>query len=283
MPLPSNECHVKWPENTRLHEDSTYGLLTLDAEINRQFCLKYEGFEAHLLPPDEIHIDSTGSIPTQYFIERLATPFLRLLNGHILLHASALSTPQGGIVLLAPSGIGKSTMAASLLSFPDVRLIADDIATISSGKIYPISSQLAMRHDMADREDYVESIEFNGYKRLLNIRQNKVAHDPTPLSCICILESGTYSAPRYLPFSECISQILAQQLKLSNPPYGNCVICNGTRPILPSSSARYISAANTWFGPIPSPININTYFACAAESNAISAKEKRIDKRFMIF
>ena len=41
---------------------------------------------------------------------------------------------------------------------------------------------------------------------------------------------------------------------VAKPVTGNKLIRNGTRPIRPSISARYISAASTWFGPMPSPI-----------------------------
>ncbi len=219
MTAPASEylhSEFSWPDNMRLHEDNTFGLITLDVEERNHFSLKYDGFEARFEQGECIRIESTGNMPKRYFAERIAIPFLRLLNGYLLLHASALSTPQGGVVFLAPSGIGKSTIAASLLTFPDIKLIADDIATISSGMIYPLSSQLAMRHAMADDADYVESVEFNGYKRLLNIHPDKVERAPVPLSCICLLESGKPS--QFQPFSECLSQILAQQLKLSNPP-----------------------------------------------------------------
>lgn len=208
----------KWPENIRLHEDNTFGHLTLDAGENNHFTLKYEGFEAALAPQQGICIKSSGTIPMKYFLERIALPFLRLLNGFILLHASALSTPYGGIAFLAPSGVGKSTFASVLLDFTDIKLMTDDIATISNGFLYPLSSQLAMRHNMADCADYVKDIEFNGYKRLLNIHPNKIEHDPVPLACICLLESGTPTPPQFLSFSDSLPQILSQHLKLSNPP-----------------------------------------------------------------
>jgi hypothetical protein len=59
-------------------------------------------------------------------------PAVSVMRGYEGLHAAALDTPQGAVAILAPSGMGKSTLALALLArgWP---LLADDVAVLSTG------------------------------------------------------------------------------------------------------------------------------------------------------
>jgi len=54
-------------------------------------------------------------------------------QGRLILHASAVSTPAGGVAFLAAAGTGKSTLAASL-SHSGWPLVADDTLLVEPGE-----------------------------------------------------------------------------------------------------------------------------------------------------
>lgn len=51
------------------------------------------------------------------------------LRGKVALHASAIATQRGGIALIGPSGMGKSTMLSELLSM-DYAMLTDDVLAL---------------------------------------------------------------------------------------------------------------------------------------------------------
>lgn len=213
-----------WLHNTRLHEDHVFGSLTLDCLDDDVFLLQYEGWKAHIHPHiSNIEVIASGSIQKNYFMERIALPFLHLLRGCVLLHASAFSFNDKAFGLLAASGVGKSTLAAGFLSFPECRLIADDIVVLTDNSnaglpvIQPISTQIAMRHGLFDGDDFVKKVEFSGYKRLLTLRNDKIQKCAIPLQSLIILNSGFICPPESVSFSEAIPVLLKQQMAISNP------------------------------------------------------------------
>ena len=215
--------HIPWPPNTNLHTDDTYGHLAVySTSIPGQFKLIYEDWEALILPETlNIQKIKQGSLPEFYFIERIAMPFAFLLKGHILLHAGAISTPLGMILMLAPSGIGKSTITASALAYSSSKLAADDMIPIDTATTpplaIPLSNYIAMRHELFSSESFVQTkLQILG-KTILKITHHTCENQPTPIKAIILLSKG--NTPQLLPISPqvAIPYILNQQIILSNP------------------------------------------------------------------
>ena len=209
-----------WPQNTLLHENDSFGRLTLKSLENDQFQIDYENCRIFLNARNAAYqISAPRTVPESYAIERIILPFLRLLRGCILLHASAAATPNGALLFLASSGIGKSTLLATLMTHPEIRLTADDAATISPKtlQILPISSQIAMRHDMFDEADFVQSIGHIGYKKLLSVKNDKIQSDPQKIQAIFLIDNENKTL-QPISFAQALPHILQQQMALSNPP-----------------------------------------------------------------
>ena len=157
-------------------------------------------------------------------VERKKYPFIRLLRGGVLLHAGAVCTDAGGIGLLAPSGIGKSTITAGMLAFCGAKLISDDILTLcfdeGSGDVLalPSSTHLAMRHGMFDHDGFVEKTDTTEYKHLLMVNPQQCAQKPCILCALVIVHHSQEISLRKLSFAEALPHILSQQLSMSNAP-----------------------------------------------------------------
>jgi hypothetical protein len=83
-------------------------------------------------------------------------------RGLTRVHALALSGRSGAVVLLLPSGGGKSTLALHALQADGVRLLAEDTPLVDrSGFVHPFPLRLAVNEDDADRlpEGQVHRIE----------------------------------------------------------------------------------------------------------------------------
>ena len=67
----------------------------------------------------------------------LGSTFGALLHqrGVLLLHGCAVKTEKGAVVLIGPSGIGKSTVSAGLYKKNNLNMIADDVTPLLSGKV----------------------------------------------------------------------------------------------------------------------------------------------------
>ncbi|MBO4351674.1 MAG: hypothetical protein J6A01_12130 [Proteobacteria bacterium] len=213
-----------WTPNTNIHTDDTFGHLAVcTTQIPGEFKLIYEDWETLIYPEQRnIQLIRQGSIPEFYFRERIALPFACLLKGNILLHAGALSTPNGMVLMLAPTGIGKSTITASALAFSSSKLATDDMIPIDSAAepphAIPLSHYIAMRHELFSSEPFVKNnIHILG-KTILEVNPEICQSQPAPLAAIIILAKG--NTPKLLQISnaEAIPYILNQQIILSNPP-----------------------------------------------------------------
>ncbi len=63
-----------------------------------------------------------------------AVPMLHQANGGLVLHASAVSTPGGAVLLVGESGAGKSTLARAWSSRKGNRQLADDVSVLYPGR-----------------------------------------------------------------------------------------------------------------------------------------------------
>lgn len=215
--------HQLWPANTQIHEDHAFGTLCLTSLIDDIFQIQYEDWRIQLnAQTSDIRFEAQGTQPKTYIIERISLPLLRILKGCVLIHASAVAFHNSATAFLAPSGVGKSTFIAGLLAHSDAQLIADDALPIvqpsNSAFVLPQSSQIAMRHDMFDAENFVSDIEFIETKRLLSIQSSKRLHSRIPLKNLVLLESAPTPQIAPVAFSEALPFILKQQFAFSNSP-----------------------------------------------------------------
>jgi len=129
----------------------------------------------------------------------LLGPIFNLLlnqNGGLLIHASCLGYFNGCFVLAAPSGTGKSTLAATFLNCEEYVLLADDVCLVSYSNagepiIQPAYPRLKLLPDTIGRIEFAREVferissENSKYNVLVHSRfQNKAL----PLKNIFILE-----------------------------------------------------------------------------------------------
>ncbi len=207
-----------------IHEDHTFGTLICRWLDNGIALLEYEGWRVRLEP---VHAELTilqanreSSLDEQYVIERLALPILRLMRGAVLWHAGAVSIEGHVHAILAPSGVGKSTLTAAILAAkPDARLVCDDILALCSSEhetvCLPSASHLAMRHDMFEDQDFISHRVYNGYKKILYLKNEKCLQQPQALNSIGLLESGPNLVPESLPVMQALPTVLNLQMTLT--------------------------------------------------------------------
>jgi len=122
-------------------------------------------------------------------------PSISVMRGYEALHAASVDSPQGVVAIMAPSGIGKSTLAGELLGrgWP---LFADDQLTLgrSSGAIraYPGTPHMnfpAGDAPGADPESLGSTIAILGGERWVSVRA--LTPEPRPVRLLCLLERGS--------------------------------------------------------------------------------------------
>jgi hypothetical protein len=105
------------------------------------------------------------------------------------LHGLGLATDQGGVVVLLPSGGGKSTLALRALQDDRVRLISEDSPLIDAhGRLHPFPLRIGVNEGESrllpdDGVRRVERMEFHP-KLLIGIGtfSDRIATSPTPLA-----------------------------------------------------------------------------------------------------
>lgn len=211
------------------HEDHTFGQLLCHQLNDLSFLLTYEGWRIKLEPEQaQIDIQAGGNdstIDEQYVIERLAMPFLRLIRGAVLWHAGAVAIQNKVYAFLAPSGIGKTTLTATMLAtFSSCQMLCDDILAIvpdisnKSALCLPSCSHLAMRHELFDRHEFVEHTVMLGHKHLLFIKPEKCRHTPGTLESVYLLQPGHRHVPEKINLPRAISTLLNQQMMMAMLP-----------------------------------------------------------------
>lgn len=212
------------------HLDDTFGRLTLYQNDSQTFEVSYLSWtiqihpeEASLTIIESPQNPETASIPAFYARERIALNFLRMIRGCLLLHAACISTPNGAIALLAPTGTGKSTLVGAMLQIPEITLISEDtlpvVQTESKYQVLPAASFLAMRHDLLNTRPFVQRIEPGNLKTFLRIAPNKCESTPSPLAALILLEPGKISKPEQIhPDIDLYKSLFRQQMVFSAPP-----------------------------------------------------------------
>lgn len=210
-----------------IHMDNTFGMLVCRWLANGIAILEYEGWHVRLEPElaelTILQANPESSMDEQYVIERLALPILRLMRGAVLWHSGAVASDGHVHVMLAPSGVGKTTLTAAVLAAnPNARLVCDDILALCASDVeneticLPSASHLAMRHDMFKEQSFISHCVSNGYKKILYLQKDKCLHKPQPLESIWLLESGQQTVPESMPVMQALPMILNLQMTLTH-------------------------------------------------------------------
>jgi hypothetical protein len=118
-------------------------------------------------------------------------PTVSVILGYEALHASAVDSPRGIIAILAPSGMGKTTLALELMrrGWP---LVSDDILTLGATPdgvlAYPGTPHmnLAENHPDSTAHRFGSTLGILGGERWLATPAS--SHRPRPVYMVCLLE-----------------------------------------------------------------------------------------------
>jgi hypothetical protein len=124
-------------------------------------------------------------------------PNVSLILGYEAMHASAVESPDGAVVVLAPSGVGKTALALALADrgWP---LISDDIVTLGVDPLDGVRAHPGTPHMNADRR----SISPRSTPRLAVVlgmlgdeawlSAHASASEPCPVAALCLLQRGPF-------------------------------------------------------------------------------------------
>jgi hypothetical protein len=127
-------------------------------------------------------------------------------RGSLVLHGSAVATPQGAVVFVAPSGYGKSTLAAAFQQRGH-QVLADDVCAVSSDadgapQVFPAFPQLRLRADVVRHLNVEDAFppqsRFDPNKYTLPVGQSFLAH-PLPLYAVYELHTTDTSTLSLVP------------------------------------------------------------------------------------
>jgi hypothetical protein len=122
-------------------------------------------------------------------------PNVALVRGYEALHASAVKMPDGGVVAVAgPSGAGKTTLALELLS-RGWALFTDDVLVLGEGpdgvQAHPGAPHMNVADDLGGAIDQRLGTVVGRLTDEHWISARAVAHGPSPVRMVCLLERGT--------------------------------------------------------------------------------------------
>lgn len=114
-----------------------------------------------------------------------------VLDGHLVLHASAVSADCGAVAFVGASGMGKSTLAA-LMAAEGLPVLTDDVLRVDFNEsrtclVWPGASELRLRpaaQSMAGSHAASE-VRRTADGRIA-VRQATVAPGPVPLACVVV-------------------------------------------------------------------------------------------------
>jgi hypothetical protein len=121
-------------------------------------------------------------------------PNVSLAHGREALHAGAVETPLGTVAIAAPSGTGKSTLAAELMrrGWP---LVADDVLVLSRGpegvEVHPSGPHMNIGDAVDSRapRELGETLGVLAGERWVAV--DGTSREPRPLAAIFLLERGS--------------------------------------------------------------------------------------------
>ncbi|HEY2570413.1 MAG TPA: hypothetical protein VGI27_03025 [Solirubrobacteraceae bacterium] len=171
-----------------LIEGPVYGRFVLDADGRHALCLP-GGRDDHVW---------------QRLLIAQVLPFAALLQGLEVLHASAVATAPGAVVLSGPSGAGKTTLALELCR-RGARFLADDVLALelAQGELrgHPGAPVAGLAHAEARRLESLGAVPaavlgINRRERLLRVC---TAARPSPIAALFFLErsAAAPNTPRF--------------------------------------------------------------------------------------
>ncbi len=216
-----------WPVDLVFHRDADVDAPLMIQSTPRGADLSFANACAHLFPGEslvELELKEKGGIcfPVSYHRDRLILPVMRIMRGALAFHASCVECAGQATLLLAPTGVGKSTCAAALVAFAGAKLMSDDTTTLVNTKqrpfAFPASNSFAMRHALLNEEPCFETpTPFLPQKHLLTLNPSWVATEPVPIEQLIFIKQGR-SARKPLSQAELVPRLLAQQFAFSAAP-----------------------------------------------------------------
>ncbi|MEH6587319.1 MAG: hypothetical protein V7720_12220 [Halioglobus sp.] len=107
--------------------------------LSEAYLIRHPGLVDFTLWPSNqkvsaVPVPSISDTTVEYIFNNQIQPLLSSAQGRLVLHGSAVASPDGALVFLAPSGTGKSTVASFLagVGFP---LLSDDAVTLLPGNV----------------------------------------------------------------------------------------------------------------------------------------------------
>lgn len=151
-----------------------------------------EGIEARIVSKSRVEVFSplTDSSATADFVLRRIVPRIAAHLGVLVLHAACVEMDGHGILLLGPSGRGKSTLSAAL-TLAGARFVADDITWIGLGSepiAVPGIPDLHLRSPCAEEMSSLIPASWTRRSTAGRVRWTPPASDrPTSLGLACWL------------------------------------------------------------------------------------------------
>jgi hypothetical protein len=137
---------------------------------------------------------SEAGVAWQRILLTKLLPNIAMLRGYEALHASAVSSPQGAVLVLAPSGTGKTALALALAAegWP---LISDDILVLGRDAdgvhVHPGTPHLNVdrpKRRGRPHRDLAQVLGILGGE--LWLAADSLTAEPRPVAAMCLLERG---------------------------------------------------------------------------------------------
>jgi hypothetical protein len=122
-------------------------------------------------------------------------PTIGVMRGYEALHAAAVDSPEGVVAIMAPSGVGKSTLAIELLRRGRL-LFADDVLTLErtdgAVRAHPGTPHMNLARDLPEviaPQTLGATLGILAGERWL--AAHTTAQHPRPVRVLCLLERGS--------------------------------------------------------------------------------------------
>ena len=170
------------------------------ARITDGYVVSFDDGRSFTFDPDARTVNCPQPIDAAVRHQLLDQVLPRVLEhlGHMMVHASAVRTPQGVVLFVAEAGVGKSTLAASFQS-AGVELLSDDCVRLVVGsdarvRCIPTYRSLRLWSDSADAvmatEPYEPMTPGSDKRRLSLVGAPSVDADAVTAICVLAADDG---------------------------------------------------------------------------------------------
>jgi hypothetical protein len=173
------------------------GYLLRFADI-ADFALADNGRHVTVWPNDGVPPDAVDLVYVNQVL-----PLAWSKQGRLVLHASAVEIDGRAVVFIAPSGYGKSTLAASFV-LAGARLLCDDALVLEASgpgaRVQPGHPSLRLWSDseaalVGDRLERAPAVHYTTKSRFTAIDEQLLCAEPCELACGFFLGDGTSPQP----------------------------------------------------------------------------------------